>query len=173
MEMDFIKQKKMIRIFIDIENTVIDSLFDRNWMLSNIEGIKKCLKKLEDETLTVSLFTWGWTKTEEIEPELVKMIFDKLEVREDLRSDVVIKENSVDDAIHAGWLHSCDKEEALIPGMMNEFGLTKQMMFFKMCEKFIGGTQCILIDDLVERDSFQVERLNNGVSIALFNPKDL
>lgn len=70
-------------------------------------------------------------------------------------------------------LHSCDKEEALIPGMMNEFGLTKQMMFFKMCEKFIAGTQCILIDDLVERDSFQVERLNDGVSIALFNPKDL
>lgn len=56
---------------------------------------------------------------------------------------------------------------------MNEFGLTKQMMFFKMCEKFIAGTQCILIDDLVERDSFQVEHLNNGVSIALFNPKDL
>ena len=163
----------MIRIFIDIENTVIDSLFDRNWMPSNIEGIKKCLKKMEDETLTVSLFTWGWTKTEEIEPELVKMIFDKLEVREDLRGDVVIKENSVDDAIHAGWLHSEDKEEALIPGMMNEFGLTKQMMFFKMCEKFIAGTQCILIDDLVERDSFQVERLNDGVSIALFNPKDL
>ena len=26
---------------------------------------------------------------------------------------------------------------------------------------------------VVERDSFQVERLNNGVSIALFNPKDL
>ena len=48
-----------------------------------------------------------------------------------------------------------------------------KMMFFKMCEKFITGTQCILIDDLVERDSFQVERLNNGVSIALFNPKDL
>lgn len=71
-------------------------------------------------------------------------------------------------------LHSCDKEEALIPGMMNnEFGLTKQLMFFKMCEKFIAGTQCILIDDLVERDSFQVERLNDGVSIALFNPKDL
>ena len=163
----------MIRIFIDIENTVIDSLFDRNWMLSNIEGIKKYLKKMEDKTLTVSLFTWGWTKTEEIEPELVKMIFDKLEVREDLRGDVVIKENSVDDAIHAGWLHLEDKEEALIPGMMNEFGLTKQMMFFKMCEKFISRTQCILIDDLVERDSFQVERLNDGVSIALFNPKDL
>lgn len=82
----------MIRIFIDIENTIIDSLFDRNWMDSNIEGIKKCLKKMEDETLSVSLFTWGWTKTEEIEPELVKMIFDKLEVREDLRGDVVIKE---------------------------------------------------------------------------------
>lgn len=47
----------MIRIFIDIENTIIDSLFDRNWMDSNIEGIKKCLKKMEDETLSVSLFT--------------------------------------------------------------------------------------------------------------------
>ena len=34
----------MIRIFIDIENTVIDSLFDRNWMPSNIEGIKKGIK---------------------------------------------------------------------------------------------------------------------------------
>ena len=41
-----------------------------------------------------------------------------------------MSENNVDDAIHAGWLHSCDREEALIPGMMmNEFGLTKQMMF--------------------------------------------
>lgn len=164
----------MIRIFIDIENTVMDSLFDRNWMESNIEGIKKCLKKMENETLSVSLFTWGWTETEEIEPETVKMIFDKLEVREDLRGDVIVKENNVDDAIHAGWLHSCDREEALIPGaMMNEYGLTKQMMFFKMCEKFISGTQCILIDDLVENNSFQVERLDNGVSAVLINPKDL
>ena len=55
--------------------------------------------------------------------------------------------------------------------MAHYFGI--KMMFFKMCEKFIAGTHCILIDDLVERNSFQVERLNNGVSIALFNPKEL
>ena len=62
----------MIRIFIDIENTVIDSLFDRNWMPSNIEGIKKCLKKMEDETLTVSLFTWAGQKQKKSSLNLLK-----------------------------------------------------------------------------------------------------
>lgn len=161
----------MKKIFIDIENTIIDSLFDRNWMSENIERIKKFLKTNEKDTLTVNIFTWGWQTTDEIEPELVTMLFDKLEVPASNRGNVVIKENSVDLAIEEGWLKPEDKEEALCPGMMNEYGLTKVMMFFKMSEKFMPGTTSILIDDLV--DEYNEETVGNNVKVILHNPNEV
>lgn len=161
----------MKQIFIDIENTIIDSLFDRIWMSENIERIKKFLKTNEKDTLSVNIFTWGWQTTDEIEPELVTMLFDKLEVPERLRGNVVIKENSVDLAIENGWLKPEDKEEAICPGMMNWYGLTKTMMFLKMSEKFIPGTTSILIDDMV--DEHEEEIIDNNVKVILHNPKEV
>ena len=161
----------MKKIFIDIENTIIDSLFDRNWMSENIERIKKFLKTNEKDTMTVNIFTWGWQTADEIEPELVTMLFDKLEVPANNRGNVVIKENSVDLAIESGWLKPEDKEEAICPGMMNEYGLSKVMMFFKMSENFIPGTTSILIDDLV--DEYDEETIGSNVKVILHNPKEV
>jgi len=161
----------MKQIFIDIENTIIDSLFDRNWMSENVERIKKFLKTNEKDTLTVNIFTWGWQTADEIEPELVTMLFDKLEVPASNRGNVVIKENSVDLAIESDWLKPEDKEEAICPGMMNEYGLTKVMMFFKMSEKFMPGTTSILIDDLV--DEYNEETVGNNVKVILHNPNEV
>lgn len=161
----------MKKIFIDIENTIIDSLFSRNWMPENIERIKKFLKTNEKDTLSVNIFTWGWKTTEEIEPELVTMLFDKLEVPASNRGNVVIKENSVDLAIEEGWLKPEDKEEAICPGMMSEYGLSKVMMFLKMSEKFIPGTTSILIDDLVNEYSY--ETIGSNVKVILHNPKEV
>lgn len=163
------KEHQMKKIFIDIENTIIDSLFSRNWMYENIERIKKFLKANEKDTLTVNIFTWGWKTTNEIEPELVTMLFDKLEVPASNRGNVVIKENSVDLAIKEGWLKPEDKEEAICPGMMSEYGLSKVMMFLKMSEKFIPGTTSILIDDLV--DEYSYETIGSNVKVILHNPK--
>lgn len=140
-------------------------------MSENIERIKKFLKTNEKDTMTVNIFTWGWQTTEDIEPELVTMLFDKLEVPANNRGNVVIKENSVDLAIECGWLKPEDKEEAICPGMMNEYGLTKIMMFFKMSEKFMPGTTSILIDDLV--DEYNEETIGSNVKVILYNPKEV
>ena len=161
----------MKKIFIDIENTIIDSLFSRNWMPENIGRIKKFLQANEKDTLSVNIFTWGWKTTEDIEPELVTMLFDKLEVPASNRGNVVIKEDSVDLAIENGWLNPEDKEEAICPGMMSEYGLSKVLMFSKMSEKFIPGTTSILIDDLVEKHS--EETIGSNVKIILHNPKEV
>ena len=140
-------------------------------MPENIERIKKFLKANEKDTLTVNIFTWGWQTTKDIEPELVTMLFDKLEVPASNRGNVVIKENSVDLAIKEGWLKPEDKEEAICPGMMSEYGLSKVMMFLKMSEKFIPGTTSILIDDLV--DEYSYETVGSNVEVILHNPKEV
>lgn len=99
------------------------------------------------------------------------MLFDKLEVPASNRGNVIIKENSVDLAIEKGWLKPEDREEAICPGMMNEYGLSKVMMFLKMCEKFIPGTTSILIDDLVDEHNEEIVGAN--VKVILHNPKVL
>jgi hypothetical protein len=99
------------------------------------------------------------------------MLFDKLEVPASNRGNVVIKENSVDLAIEEGWLKPEDKEEAICPGMMSEYGLSKVMMFLKMSEKFIPGTTSILIDDLV--DEYSYETIGSNVKVILHNPKEV
>lgn len=159
----------MIKIFLDIENTVIDSLFDMNFMDENCNSIRLFILGCGDDLLSVNFFTWGWTTREEIEPEVVKRMFDRLCVPEDKRGDVFVKNDSVDLMIKQGFLHEEDREEALVPGaMMNEYGLTKMECFHRMAERFIPGTKAILIDDLV--DDFAAERTEDNKVIMMINP---
>lgn len=162
----------MIKIFLDIENTVIDSLFDMNFMPKNVNNIRLFILGCGRDLLSVNFFTWGWKTKDEIEPEVVKKMFDMLSVPEDLRGDVFVKNDSVDLMIKQGFLHEEDREAALEPGaMMNEFGLTKMECFHRMAERFIPGTKAILIDDMVEE--FSADKTEDQKMIIMMNPKHI
>ena len=159
----------MIKIFLDIENTVLDDIQNAEFMCDNCNRIKMFIQGIKNDLLTVNFFTWGWKTKDEIEPEVVKLMFDRLGIEEKYRGDVFVKEDSVDLMIKQGFLKEEDRAEALIPGaMMNEFGLTKTECFHRMAEKFIPGTKAILIDDLVE--DIEADELDGDRSIAKINP---
>ena len=154
----------MTEIFLDIENTILDEIFTAKFLPKNCEKIKNYIM-LTNGLVKVNLFTWGWTKKNEIEPELVNAIFDRLGVDAELRGDVFVKEDSVNLAIERGWLNREDKATALIPGMMRDFGISKVSCFMGMVLKKNGT--CVLIDDLVDEDC--IEEINN-LKIVLINP---
>lgn len=161
----------MIKIFLDIENTIIDSLFDMNFMEENCKKLRLfCLGR--KDLLTVNFFTWGWQNKSEIDQAVINKLFEKLGIDEAHQGIVLTKEDSVDLMIKQGFLHEEDREEALVPGaMMNEFGLTKMECFIRMADKFIPGTTAILIDDLVEQQ--EIITNNDCVTTILLNPKEL
>lgn len=161
----------MVKIFLDIENTIIDSLFDMNFMEENCKKLRYfCLGR--KDLLTVNFFTWGWKDKSEIDQAVVNKLFEKLGIDEQHQGIVLTKEDSVDLMIKQGFLNEEDREAALQPGaMMNEFGLTKMECFIRMADKFIPGTMAILIDDLVEQQ--EIITNNDCVTTILLNPKEL
>jgi hypothetical protein len=157
-------------IYIDIENTIIDEINNPIFMENNCIGIDKYIKSKNPKL--VNLFTWGWKTSSEVDPNLVKKIFDVLQIPEDIRGLVYTKEDSVNEAISVGWLKDEDKERALHPGMMSEFGIGKINCFFPMvCNICIkDGITCTLIDDLVT--AFEHVPYTRG-GVILVNPMEL
>lgn len=138
----------MTQLFLDIENTVIDSLFDNNFMQDNCERIKQFI--LNSKPSKVNIFTWGWKNKSEIKLYIVDAIFDKLEIPDEQRGRILVKEDSVSTAIKVGWLKEEDAAFAIEPGMMAEFGISKVSCFIKMVSEFQDNS--ILIDDLVDEN---------------------
>lgn len=156
-------------VFLDIENTIIDDLTNRQFIDDNCERIKKFLKVAD----FVSFNTWGWITENEIDPTLIRQMLDRLEVDKEKRlPQILVKEDSVDEAIRNGWLIELDKESAMCPGMMKEFGLTKATCFISLAKatEVNEPTTFWLVDDLI--DDF--ERLYFGkIKVCLVNPKEL
>lgn len=157
---------KKFDIFIDIENTLIETLDCRRPLIQNIENIKKFLKTID--VRHVSLFTWGWITYDEIDGKLVDKLFNLLEIEYNKRGDVFVKSDSVEEAIKAGWLHESDKARALYPGMMSEFGISKVSCFIQM-QADKNDVNSILIDDLVEENDDNVVQYMTHC-ICLYNP---
>jgi len=157
---------KQFDVFIDIENTIIESLDCQQPLIQNIVNIKKFFKTID--VRRVSLFTWGWKTYKEIEGQLVDQLFDLLEVEYNKRGDVFVKSDSVEEAIKVGWLHESDKARALYPGMMSEFGISKLSCFVQM-QADKNDVNSILIDDLVEENNDNVVQYMTHC-ICLFNP---
>lgn len=165
----------MTEVFIDIENTIIESLDNPEFLDNNCHRITNFLKRLRRQGGDISwidrvhLNTWGWKTAEEIDWDLVDDLFNKLGVNAWEQGEVFTKVDGVNTAIHKGWLNEVDKERALFPGMMKEFGISKVSCFCNMVEK--PDTTFVLIDDLVDID----EEINrpDKIKIQLFNPKSL
>lgn len=156
-------------VFLDIENTIIDDLVNRQFLDDNCERIKKFLKSAD----FVCFNTWGWITKNEIDPILIRLMLDRLEVDKEKRFfQVLVKEDSVDEAIRDGWLIEQDKERAMCPGMMEEFGLTKPSCFISLAAAIEVNepTTFWLVDDLVDK----FEKLDFGkIKVCLVNPKDI
>ena len=172
-------------IFLDIENTIIDDLVNRNFIEDNCERIKNWLKE-GDSNYRVGFNTWGWTTTREIDDDLINAMFDKLEVPIENRAsscDTLVKEHSVDVAIHNNWLAEEDKERAMFPGMMAEFGIDKISCFSAMVSDAVTNDMLTdttpanpltfwLIDDLIH-DFESLTWFGGRLEVCFLNPKEV
>lgn len=172
----------MVELFLDIENTVIDSLDGMNLMVDNCERIKQFIVKTNP--VKINIFTWGWATKNEMLKRLyiVNWIFDVLEVPIEKRGRVIVKEDSVHTAIKLGWLTKEDKSIALVSGMMAEFGITKPSCFIEMVsdikevdiKKLKEGEilESILIDDLVDENE-ELTYFGGKQKVKLINPEKI
>lgn len=138
-----------VSVYLDIENTVIDDLTKGNFLEDNCKRIAKLIHSIA-YPVKVHLYTWGWKYSSEVEEEVVKRIFNKLEINAFNRGTVYTKAFSVDKAIQRGLLSKDDREKALIPGMMKSFHIDKIMCFYSDFSNY-DSNHAILIDDLVEK----------------------
>lgn len=162
-------------LYIDIENTIIDDLSNCNFLEENCEKIKRFIKN--ESVDAWALFTWGWKTSDEIDMLLVDNMASKLDLRKPFCSYVVATKNdSINCAIKAGWLHEEDRERALQPGMMAEFGISKIGCFFEWCRNanVYEDTEIILIDDLANGTEVETHKGEYGtLTVKAINPTEL
>jgi hypothetical protein len=176
----------MKRLFLDIENTVIDDLQHCNFLEDNCEKIANLIKEIEP--WSIDFFTWGWKTSKDIDINIVNSILIKLgknPLNMGCGCCVFTKAFAVDSAIEAGWLASEDFARAIEPGMMAEFGISKISCFINITLR--STTESVLkkydatiknplefwlIDDLVEEKE-ELEFRGGILKIVLINPKDL
>lgn len=134
----------MVNIFFDIENTIIDDLWNCNFLQDNCNKITRWLGRrfsFVPHRLKCHLFTWGWKEHSEINPEIVKNLFDRLRIPEHARSLVWTKDDSIQCAIKHKWVNTSNEveiEDLHIPGAMKRFGLEKQTCFIQQVKDLSG-----------------------------------
>lgn len=158
-----------MQLILDIENTVIDSLFSCSFMEENCRKIGEFIKKYDPRF--VHLFTWGWKTRNDADIAITDRIYERLGVDRFTRGLLYTKNDSVDYAISRGWLNEEDREEVLNPGMMGVYGLTKVNLVVEQfvnndLSKYTGG-EYIIIDDLVSEKEHNTRPYHN---ILLLNP---
>lgn len=162
-------------LYIDIENTIIDNVTDCNFLEENCEKIKRFIKN--ESVDAWAFFTWGWKTSDEIDMSLVENMAKKLDLRKPIFSCVVrTKIDSINCAIRAGWLYEEDRERAIQPGMMAEFGISKISCFFEMCRQtnIYKDVEVILIDDLADGTEVETFKCEYGTLTAkAINPTKL
>lgn len=62
-------------VYVDIEGTVIDDLFEMNWLTDNIEKIKPHIKE------EFGIFTFGWMHQSEVDKNFVKLLETKFNAK--------------------------------------------------------------------------------------------
>ena len=180
----------MIHIFFDIENTIIDDLWSCNFLQCNCDKIKKWLRKHFCFTpyLKCHLFTWGWKECSEINPEIVKCLFDHLEIPETNRGLVWTKDDSIQCVFNHKWVNTTDEvelEDLHIPGAMKRFGLEKQTCFIQQVKDMIDfknksgdvGDMFILVDDTNNEEELEsrnfINRYNYELNVKFWHPENL
>lgn len=168
----------MIHIFFDIENTIIDDLWNCNFLQDSCDRITRWLHSrfsfVPRGRLKCYLFTWGWKERSEIEQKIVKKLFDRLEIPEANRGFVWTKDDSIQCAIKHEWVNTSDEveiEDLHIPGAMKRFGLEKQTCFVQQAKDLVDfkNTTCatanadifFLIDDTNNEEEIESRTFTN------------
>ena len=154
-------------LFLDIENTLIDNLSNRNWLEHNCVKIKQFIENNQIEL--VHIYTWGWKTPNEVDKNLIDKIYNVLNVKTENRGWCLTKENAVDFFIACSYIKEEDKSIAMTPGMMKDkFALDKTIVFLLMTKHYREeGQKVVLIDDTTETN---FDSYKNAITI---NPNDL
>lgn len=181
-------------IFIDIENTIIDDLWNCNFMLENCEAIIKWLNRgfiLTHPNIKCHLFTWGWKERSEINQQIVNNIFSKLMIPESARGFVWTKDDSIKCVFDHKWVNTTNEvelEDLHIPGAMRRFGLEKQTCFIRQVKDLVhfedmgintaaADHQFVLIDDTNNPEEKETRIFTNKqnceLEIEFLHPENL
>jgi hypothetical protein len=153
----------MIHFYVDIEGTLIDNLFDCNYLPHNCENIKEYIHRHDSGPYVVDLFTWGWVEQSEIDRGIVHNLFNRLEILPAKRGSVIVKADSVKKFVERAI--SCyDPEELKKPGGFGKHGYTKPAIWgFTAC---VEQEISVLIDDTVT----ETEQACSGRGQVYINP---
>ena len=145
-----------VTVFLDLENTIIDSLDNCNFIKSNCENITKFVElifKKKSINPKFRIYSWGFKDVFDIMPFFVKKAMRTIGIPEGTRWSISTKKLSVDKAIERKDIKPEDKDLALEPGGMVKLGLSKVECFNREVEEEFKENPelewTILIDDLV------------------------
>ena len=183
----------MIHIFFDIENTIIDDLWNCSFLPHKCDNIVRWLKyhfMMDHPSIKFHLFTWGWKESSEINQEIVKNLFDRLEIPLANRGFVWTKDDSIQCAVKHEWVNSADEvliEDLHIPGAMKRFGLEKQTCFIQQVKDMVDfkNAPCdvinmhrfFLIDDTNNEEEIETRMFTNkhnlNIEVNFLHPENL
>lgn len=136
-------------ILLDIEGTIIDDLWNRNWENENISAIKNWITSDHSDEKTFSIFTFGWLNHSDIDWALIHLIENKLELR---CKDVFVKADVLNECLHFKAEFTpqdeIDANDALGKMLNKEFGAEKLFKYF-------GDLEVNFVDDTIQSKTIQ------------------
>lgn len=142
------KKEADIEFYVDIENTLIDSLSNAEYMHHNCANISEYIHRHDAHHYHVHIFTCGWVYRSEIELGLVDNLYKKLNIDKAHRGSIFVKEDLVNALCAAVPDMPYDRAKLLNPGGLADVGLTKPATWEFMARTDNGQIN-VLIDDLV------------------------
>ena len=142
------KKESTIEFYVDIEGTLIDDLWNANYLNHSCDNIKEYIHKHDGHAYKVNLFTWGWTLRSEIELGLVDNLFKRLDISTEHRGTILVKEDSVNCFRNELPDMPYDRDILLSPGgFEEEYGFSKPVVWSMMIDNI--NKINVLIDDVV------------------------
>lgn len=155
-----LKKEADIEIYVDIEGTLIDDLFNANFLNHNCDNIRDYIRKHDGHNYKVHIFTWGWVHRSEIELGLVDNLYKRLEVAKEHRGSIYVKEDAVNTLIDFCPEMPYDRNILMNPGGFSHYGFSKPAIWDLMITS--ENKFNVLIDDTVdcELDTEKVKYIN-------------
>ncbi len=155
-----LKKEADIEIYVDIEGTLIDDLFNANFLNHNCDNIRDYIHKHDGHHYKVHIFTWGWVHRSEIELGLVDNLYKRLEVAKEHRGSIYVKEDAVNTLIDFYPDMPFDRNVLMNPGGFGHYGFSKPSIWSLMITS--ENKFNVLIDDTVdcEIDSDKIKYIN-------------
>lgn len=155
-----LKKEADIEIYVDIEGTLIDDLFNANFLNHNCDNIRDYIHKHDGHHYKVHIFTWGWVHRSEIELGLVDNLYKRLEVAREHRGSIYVKEDAVNTLINFCPDMPYERNILMNPGGFSHYGFSKPAIWELMITS--DNKFNVLIDDTVdcEFDTEKVKHIN-------------